>query len=80
MDLDFSSRSQKLYDRSLVASKGSIVLIGWFVIRNEETDVPSPVLAEFRRSCERYGVAHRYHATPKDQDADICIWLLGISL
>lgn len=66
-DYAFASRSRRLYERSLTLHQGLATMIGWPVGTAHE-----PVLAldQIRRSCQRFGVVHKYHDATGATDPD----------
>ena len=66
-DYAFASRSRRLYERSLILHQGLATMIGWPVGTAHE---PVPVLDQVRRSCQRFGVVHKYHDAPGATDPD----------
>jgi hypothetical protein len=66
-DYAFASRSRRLYERSLTLHQGLATMIGWPVGTAHE-----PVLAldQIRRSCQRFGVVHKYHDAAGATDPD----------
>jgi hypothetical protein len=66
-DYAFASRSRRLYERSLTLHQGLATVIGWPVGAAQE---PVPVLDRLRRSCQRFGVVHKYHTAPGGTDPD----------
>jgi hypothetical protein len=66
-DHAFTSRSRRLYERSLTLHQGLATMIGWPVGAAHE---PLPTLDQIRRSCQRFGVVHKYHDAAGATDPD----------
>lgn len=71
-DLALSSRGRRLYERSVVADRDQVVLIGWPV---DAEGHPLMVLDGVRRAAARYGIEHRYplSQTAHDPDAHVVV-------
>jgi hypothetical protein len=71
-DLGLSSRGRRLHERSLVADRDQVVLIGWPV---DAAGHPGPVLDRLRRDAGRFGFEHRYplSETAIDPDAHVVV-------
>jgi hypothetical protein len=66
IEYSFRSRGERLYKRSLTAQNGQLLLAGWPV----DHGAPTAVLDRLRRSCQKFGVGHKYHPTPDALDPD----------
>jgi hypothetical protein len=72
-DYAFTSRSKRLYERSLTLQQGLVTLIGWPVGTASAGAEPLQVLDAIRRGCQAFGVAHKYHDAPETIDPDLYI-------
>ena len=66
-DHAFASRSRRLFERSLTLHQGLATMIGWPIDTAHE---PVPVLDQIRRSCQRFGIVHKYHDAVGATDPD----------
>jgi hypothetical protein len=66
-DYGFASRSRRLYERSLTLHQGLATMIGWPVTTAHE---PLLALDQIRRTCQRFGVVHKYHNAAGATDPD----------
>jgi hypothetical protein len=66
-DYGFASRSRRLYERSLTLHQGQATMIGWPVTTAHE---PLLALDQIRRTCQRFGVVHKYHDPQGATDPD----------
>lgn len=65
------SRGTSLYERSLTINGDKVVLIGWPVlVADGSRYTATQRLANIRRTCEQFGVRHKYHADPTVDDPD----------
>jgi hypothetical protein len=62
-----TSRSRRLYERSLTLHQGLATMIGWPVTTAHE---PLLALDQIRRTCQRFGVVHKYHDPQGATDPD----------
>lgn len=66
-DYSLQSRGQRLFDRSVVANDGQIIIIGWTLGADYQL---TPRLDQLRRKAGKFGFTHRYSLSDGNADPD----------
>jgi hypothetical protein len=66
-DYAIASRGKRLFERTVTAHRGQLMLLGWPVAESGE---PTEFLDKIRRGAQQFGATHRYYRVPTDKDPD----------